>query len=126
MVTSEQPRSPMKPGEPEGTGGPGGVGGREGVGGGGHTTALEAAEQQMMLIHDEYKKLLREKEVQHNLTALQSCMNYMYMYVVHSKNRTIMILLTFVSILLERLNSTLQMCMCVYTYCACFRLKYHI
>ena len=48
------------------------------MGGGGHTTALEAAEQQMMLIHDEYKKLLREKEVQHNLTALQSCMNYMY------------------------------------------------
>ena len=47
VVTTEQPHSPQK---------------KEGGEVTGHS-ALEAAEQQIQLIHEEYKKLLREKEV---------------------------------------------------------------
>ena len=60
-VTSEQ--GPGSPSLPPGSGGKM----EEREGGGGETvqqaTALEAVEQQMVLIHDEYKKLLRDKEV---------------------------------------------------------------
>ena len=65
-VTSQQPRSPSLPPntqrerkrkEGEGEGEEEEEGERE-------SSALEAAEQQIVLIHEEYKKLLREKEVQ--------------------------------------------------------------
>lgn len=94
MVTSEQPRSPIKPGEPgviEKTRGekvPEGAGlkgsGEHGRKVGGEmvdTTALEAAEQQMLLIHEEYKKLLREKEV--HILYIQ------YIYCITSVNHCI-------------------------------------
>ena len=47
VVTNEQPRSPQKREQREVA----------------EQSALEAAEQQMHLIHEEYKKLLREKQV---------------------------------------------------------------
>ena len=46
-MTTEQPHSPQKKEGGELT----------------EHSALEAAEQQMQLIHEEYKKLLKEKEV---------------------------------------------------------------
>ena len=65
VVTTQQPRSPVRPAREEGT----------------ERSALEAAEQQMILIHDEYKKLLREKEVMVRFILLPAThMLYMYMY----------------------------------------------
>ena len=49
VTTTEQPRSPL----------------RQDRGEVAEHADLEAAEQQMVLIHEEYKKLLREKEVLH-------------------------------------------------------------
>ena len=58
VVTTEQPRSPLKLDRGEGA----------------EHTAVEAAEQQMLLIHEEYKRLLREKEVQvHDLLQPTVC-----------------------------------------------------
>ena len=66
VVTTQQPRSPVRPAREEGT----------------ERSALEAAEQQMILIHDEYKKLLREKEVMVRFILLPAThMLYMYMYI---------------------------------------------
>ena len=71
VVTSQQPRSPSphlghsrgkKRREEEEGGGERGE--RESL------AALEAAEQQVILIHDEYKKLLREKEVKRFITSM--------------------------------------------------------
>ena len=47
-VTSDQPRSPDRPAQRQSS----------------QHSALQAAEQQIQLIHEEYKKILREKQVQ--------------------------------------------------------------
>ena len=65
MVTSEQPRSP--------------VSGQRGRGGVPEQATLEVAEQQTMLIHEEYKKLLREKEV-HTCLYTVECTLYVHVY----------------------------------------------
>ena len=61
VVTSEQPRSPSHPHQAPTAVRRGGR--RESGDGVSQAEALEAAEQQMILIHDQYKILLREKEV---------------------------------------------------------------
>ena len=62
-VTSQQPRSPSLPPNTQRERKRKEEEGGEGEEGEGESSALEAAEQQIVLIHEEYKKLLREKEV---------------------------------------------------------------
>ena len=78
VVTSEQPRSPSHPHQAPTAVRRGGR--RESGDGVSQAEALEAAELQMILIHDQYKILLREKEVHYISFSICVCM-YLHMYV---------------------------------------------